>query len=229
MAGMPEKENTMYHLEKEDNMKIIDNYRDLPIGMYLDICEIDSRTDIDELHKQVSIISILSGMAEEDIYNLPLEDYKEMASKTHYLSHPYDGSVITAKSYICGKFALVPVEDFKKVTTAQYIDFQTFAKDGEKMVVELLSTMLIPKGKKYNQDYDVLEVQSALREHMSVADALTLFAFFFVKYRQLIKDSLTYSREMAMRLRDPEKRKRTLREIQKQEDLLLKGGVGLRM
>jgi hypothetical protein len=210
-------------------MKIIDNYRDLSIGMYLDICEVDRREDLEEINKQVCIISILSGMAEEDILDLPLEEYKELAAQTKYLSHPYDGEILTAKSYIIGKWTLIPVEDFRKVTTAQYIDFQTFAKDAEKNIAEILSTMLIPKGKKYNNDYDVLEVQRALREHLSVADALSLLAFFFVQYRQSIKDSLTYSREMAMRLRDPEKKKRTLREIQKQEDRLLKDGVGFQM
>lgn len=210
-------------------MKFIDNYRDLPIGMYLEICDIDRREDLEEINKQVCIISILSGMAEEDIYNLPLTEYKEMAAKTHYLSHPYDGEVLTAKNYIVGKFNLIPVEDYRKITTAQYIDFQTFAKDAERNIVEILSCMLIPKGKKYNQDYDVLEVQKALREHLCVADALSLLAFFFVQYRQSIKDSLTYSREMAMRLRDPEKKRRMLREIQKEEDRLLKLGDGLRM
>lgn len=210
-------------------MKIIDNYRDLPIGMYLEICEIDRRTDIEELHKQVEILSILTGMAEEEIYSLPIEDYKCLVVKSEYLRQPYDGEVLTAKSYICGKFNLVPVEDYKKITTAQYIDFQTFAKEGEKRIVELLSTMLVPKGKKYNQDYDVMEVQNAIREHMSVAEALSLLAFFFVQYIQSIVDSLTYSREMALKLRDPEKKRRMLREIQKQEDLLLRGGDGLRM
>lgn len=214
----------MFHLEKEENnMKIIDNYRDLPIGMYLDICEVDRREDLDELHKQVCIISILTGMAEEDILDLPLEQYKELATKTHYLMMPYDGEVLTAKTYICGKFNLVPVEDFRKVSTAQYIDFQTFASDPEKNIVPLLSTMLVPKGKKYNQDYDVLEVQNAIKDHLSVADALSLMAFFFVWYKQLIKDSLTYSREEAMKIPDKEKRRKMLREIQKQEDLLING------
>lgn len=207
-------------------MKIIDNYRDLPIGMYLEICEIDRRQDLEEINKQVSIISILTGMAEEDIYNLPLETYRELAQKTHYLMHPYEGEVLTAKNYLIGKFNLIPIEDYRKITTAQYIDFQTFAKDCEKNIVEILSTMLIPKGKKYNQDYDVIEVQKAIRENLSVVDALTLLAFFFVQYRQSIKDSLTYSREMAMKLRDPEKKRRTMREIQKQEDRLMKLGVG---
>lgn len=226
MAGMPEKENTMYHLEKEDRMKIIDNYRDLPVGMYLEICDIDRREDIDELHKQVCIISILTGMSEEDIYNLPIEEYKVLAAKSQYLKTPYEGEILTAKNYVCGKFNLVPMEDFRKVTTAQYIDFQTFAKDIERNIVEIVSTMLIPRGKKYNQEYDVLEVQNAIREHLSVADTLSLFAFFFVQYRQLIKDSLTYSREEAMKIPDKEKRRKALREIQKQEDLLLRSGDG---
>ena len=207
-------------------MKIIDNYRDLPIGLYLEICDIDRREDLEDINKQVSIISVLTGMAEEDIYNLPLEEYRQLAAKSQYLRHPYEGEVLTAKNYIVGKFTLVPVEDYRKITTAQYIDFQTFAKDAERNIVEILSCMLIPKGKKYNQDYDVLEVQKALREHLCVADALSLLAFFFVQYRQSIKDSLTYSREMAMRLRDPEKKRRMLREIQKEEDRLLRLGVG---
>lgn len=207
-------------------MKIIDNYRDLPIGLYLEICDIDRREDLEDINKQVSIISVLTGMAEEDIYNLPLEEYRQLAAKSQYLRHPYEGEILTAKNYIVGKFTLVPIEDYRKITTAQYIDFQTFAKDAERNIVEILSCMLIPKGKKYNQDYDVLEVQKALREHLCVADALSLLAFFFVQYRQSIKDSLTYSREMAMRLRDPEKKRRMLREIQKEEDRLLKLGVG---
>lgn len=210
-------------------MKIIDNYRDLPIGLYLEICDIDRREDLEDINKQVSIISVLTGMAEEDIYNLPLEEYRQLAAKSQYLRHPYEGEILTAKNYIVGKFTLVPIEDYRKITTAQYIDFQTFAKDAERNIVEILSCMLIPKGKKYNQDYDVLEVQKALREHLCVADALSLLAFFFVQYRQSIKDSLTYSREMAMKLRDPEKKKRMLREIQKEEDRLMKLGDGLRM
>lgn len=209
-------------------MKIIDNYRDLPIGMYLEICEIDRRTDIDDLHKQVCIISILSGMAEEDIYNLPIEDYKELAAKARFLGKEYDGEVLTAKTYIVDGWVLTPVADFRKITTAQYIDFQTFAAEGEKRIVEILSTMLVPKGKKYNQDYDVIELQEALRKHLSVADALSLFAFFLVVYHALIKDSLTFSKEMVLKMKDKEKRESLLKEIQRME-VLLKGGVGLPM
>lgn len=207
-------------------MKIIDNYRDLPIGMYLEICEIDRRTDIEELHKQVSILSILTGREEEEIYDLPIGEYKDLAAKSRYLSQPYDGEVLTAKTYALEGWVLQPVEDYRKITTAQYIDFQTFVKDAEKNIVEILSVMLVPKGKKYNQDYDIIELQNVLRRSLSVADALSLYAFFFVQYTQSIKDSLTFSKEAAMKLRDPEKRKRVLKEIQKQEQHLKQIGVG---
>ena len=209
-------------------MKIIETYRDLPIGMYLDCCEIDRRTDMEELHKQVAILSILSGESEENIYNMPIEEYKVLVAKSNFLRRPYDGEVLTAKSYIVGKWNLIPVEDFRKITTAQYIDFQTFSKDAERNVVEMLSTMLVPKGMKYNQDYDVIEVQNAIRRELSVADALSLLAFFFVQFNQSIRDSLTYCREEAMKIPDKERRMWTLREIQKTEDLLMaRNGDGL--
>ena len=216
----------MYHFQEEDNMKIIDNYRDLPIGMYLEICEISRREDIEELHKQVSILSILTGREEEEIYDLPIGDYKDLVSKTRFLAQPYEGEVLTAKTYALEGWLLQPVEDYRKITTAQYIDFQTFVKDAEKNIVEILSVMLVPKGKKYNQDYDIIELQNVLRRSLSVADALSLYAFFFVQYTQSIKDSLIYSKEAAMKLRDPEKRKRVLKEIQKQEQHLKQIGVG---
>lgn len=222
---MPDKDNIVYHLE-EDNMKIIDNYRDLSIGMYLDICEIDRREDIEELHKQVQILSLLTGEAEEDIYNLSLEDYKALASKSAYLQKPYEGEVLTAKEYRIGEWVLCPVQDFRKITAAQYIDFQTFSKEGEKRIVEVLSTMLVPKGKKYNQDYDVVELQRDIRLHLSVVDALTLFAFFFVQFNKLIKDSLICCREEAMRIPDKRKREQILKELERTEALLAKSGVG---
>ena len=210
-------------------MKIIDNYRDLPIGMYLEICEISRREDIEELHKQVSILSILTGRDEEEIYDLPIGDYKELVSKTRYLAQPYDGEVLTAKTYALEGWVLQPVEDYRKITTAQYIDFQTFVKDTEKYIVEILSVMLIPKGKKYNQDYDIVELQNVLRRSLSVADALSLYAFFFVQYIQSIKDSLISCKKEAKKVKDPKKQKEIQKEIHKVEEHLKSLGVGLPM
>lgn len=224
MAGTQERENTMYHLA-EDNMKIIDNYRDLPIGMYLDICEIDRRTDMEDINKQVLILAMLTGKSEDAILNLPLDEYRELAARSNYLRAPYDGEVLVAKSYKIGQWNLIPVEDYRKITTAQYIDFQTFSQEGEKRIVELLSTMLVPKGKKYNQDYDIIELQKTIREYLSVADALSLLAFFFVQFSQSIVGSLTYCKEIASKM-PKEQREIVMKDIAKVEEILKKGGDG---
>lgn len=210
-------------------MKMIDNYRDLAIGLYNEICEINRREDIDELHKQVATLAILTGMGEEDIYDLPIGEYRHLAEKARFLELPYEGQILTAKTYTLEGWQLQPVEDYRKITTAQYIDFQTFIKDADNKIVEILSVMLVPKGKKYNQDYDIVELQNVLRRSLSVADALSLCAFFFAQFAHSIADSLTYSKKAAMRLRDPEKRKRVLKEIQQQEVLLKSLGVGSQM
>ena len=210
-------------------LKIIDNYRDLPIGMYQEICAIDRRQDLDDLSKQVLTISLLTYTLEEEILDLPISEYRALAAKATFLEQEYTGKILTAKSYQIGHLTLIPIQDYRKITTAQYIDFQTFAKDPDQNVVEILSTMLIPKGKKYNQGYDIVEVQDAIRDHLSVADALSLLAFFFVRYHRLIVDSLTSCKRAAKRIPDPEKRIQILKRIKEQEEILLRIGDGSRL
>ncbi|MBQ1550229.1 MAG: hypothetical protein IIZ65_07390, partial [Clostridia bacterium] len=59
--------------------RIINNYADLPVGLYMDIIAVD-RSPLGEFDKQVRIISILSGMAEADILALPVPEYKRIAA-----------------------------------------------------------------------------------------------------------------------------------------------------
>lgn len=210
-------------------MKIIDNYKHLPIGLYEQIQEISRQDDIDDLHKQVLIIAVLTGKEEEEIYSLPIEEYTELAKKSLFLTREYEGDVRVAQVYKVKGWELVPVEDYRNINTAQYIDFQTFSKAGEEKMVEILSTLLVPKGKKYNQGYDVLQLQQDLRDNLSLADALTLFAFFFVKFQSLIKTSLTYSKSEAKKIQNKQMREQMLAKVAMVEELMRSGGAGLRM
>ena len=159
-------------------IKIIDNYRNLPIGKYLEILELSQDENVDALEQQVKTISILTGLTEDDVLALPIMQYKELAGKTKFLENGYDGKLQVAKSYGLGGMELIPVKDFAKITTAQYVDFQNLSKEGDKYLVETLSTLLIPKGKKYMDGYEIEDVRQAIRENLSVADVLSLSAFF---------------------------------------------------
>ena len=206
---------------------IIDNYRRLPIGKYEEICRLCKDEELDELDRQVKIISVLSDLSEDEVLNLPIVEYKEMAERTKFLNEMSERDAArVASSYNVGGFNLVPVTDVRKITTAQYIDFQEYAKGGDENLVEILSCMLVPKGMKYNNGYDVVDVQRAIRENMSVADVLALTAFFLASYRNLTRDFLNYSKEEARRIPDPENREKILKRIQEQETILRTVGVG---
>ena len=159
-------------------MDIIDNYNRLTLGQYMEIQEISRNESLEDIDKQVQILSILTGVAEDELLHLPIQEYKELVLKSQFLNPDNINYHPIAKKYILGKFELIPCRDFRKIETCQYIDFQTYAPDLDKCLVEFLSVILVPKGHRYNEGYDILEVQKAIREEMSVSDGVSVAAFF---------------------------------------------------
>lgn len=209
---------------------IIDNYADLPVGLYMDILAVD-RSTLGEFDKQVRIISILSGMAEADILALPVPEYKRIAAATEFLIHPCQEGRM-AKSYRLGDLVLVPTQDLTKITAAQYIDFQTLSQEGEEKTVELCSVFLVPKGHKYADGYDIADVQDAIRRNLSVQDVVTLAAFFLRKYAESIVSSLTFCKREIRRTKDPKAKAEMEAKLTEAETMLrqlaasLTGGAG---
>lgn len=158
----------------------IDNYRDLPVGKYEEIVHI-CREEMTDVDRRVAIVSVLSGLTEDEVLRLPLDKFTEYSAKSRFIEVECPENMIpgVARNYPIGGFVLLPVTDIRKITAAQYIDFQTFAQDRENKFVELLSCFLIPRGCEYNDGYDILDVHRAIREEMSVAECLALLAFFF--------------------------------------------------
>ena len=111
-------------------MKIIDNYRKLPIGKYNEIVKL-CETEMDEVDRKVRIVGILTGLTDDEVLALPLTDFTECCAKAKFIDLPCPETLIpsVSKSYPVGGFNLVPVTDMRKVTTAQYIDFLAFSKD----------------------------------------------------------------------------------------------------
>ena len=210
-------------------MDIIDNFNRLTLGMYLEIQEISRNESLEDIDRQVQILSVLTGVAEEEILHLPITEYKELVVKAGFLDPSNINYHPIAKKYLVGKFELIPLRDFRKMETCQYIDFQTYAPDLDNHLVEFLSVILVPKGHRYNEGYDILEVQKAIRDGMSVSDGVSLAGFFLTWCRRSIQDSLNYSKQEAMRIKDKTKREEILHKIQEQERLLQTSGDGSQM
>lgn len=204
--------------------EIIDNYRDLPYGKYEEIVRL-CETEMTEVDRKVAVIAVLTGLAEDEVLRLPLATFTRYSAATRFLETECPENLIpaVAKSYPVGGFVLVPVADMRKVTAAQYIDFQTFAEDRDHRAVEMLSCFLVPKGCDYNDGYDVLDVHAAIRDEMSVATVLSLLAFFFKSWAASIRATLTSSTREARRIRNPKAREEMLGRIARLRDSLTAG------
>ena len=206
------------------NKEIIDNYRDLPYGKYEEIVRL-CETEMTDVDRKVAVISVLTGKTEDEVLRLPLDVFTRYSAATRFLEAECPENLIpaVARSYPVGNFILVPVADMRKVTAAQYIDFQTFAEDRDHRAVEMLSCFLIPRGCDYNDGYDVLDVHRAIREEMSVATVLSLLAFFFKSWVESIKAIRTSLKREARRIRNPERRAEMLTAIAALRDSLTAG------
>ena len=206
----------------------IDNYRDLPVGKYEEIVRLCNE-EMTEVDRKVAILSILTGKTEDEILHLPLPVFTEYSAKSRFLERECPENLIpgVSRSYHLGGFVLLPVTDIRKITAAQFIDFQEFSKQKETKMVEMLSCFLVPRGMDYGEGYDVLEVHQAIRDEMSVAEMLALIAFFFGKFIKSSRRITTYSIRM-MRKKDPEKAKEMEAKYKEMVDSVI-DGVGLRM
>lgn len=193
---------------------IIDNYRKLPVGKYMEIVDL-CNTEMDDIDRRIRIVGILTGLTDDEVLNLPLTQFTEYSAAAKFLDDFCPDNLIPAvsRSYAIGGFVLIPVTDMRKITTAQYIDFQTFSKDKEHNLVEMLSCFLVPRGMDYNDGYDIVDVHRAIRDELSVAEVLALLAFFFKSWATSIRDTLSSSVRAAMMIEDKATREKMLNRI----------------
>lgn len=207
---------------------IIDSYARLPMGTYYDIQAVNADETREDVDKQVGIIALLTNKSEREILTMPLADYSELAAAAEFLGEQPRIPHRIADAYVCGDFKLKPTRDLTKITTAQYIDFQTFAPEGEAKAVELLSVFLVPEGRAYNDGYDIADVQAAIRSNLTVLDALALTAFFLRRYAALIKATETSLSRRIRKERNKAKREKieTAMERLRRARSLLTAGAG---
>ena len=166
-------------------------WNDLTIGQYEKIYSI-FKEDIDDEDKMIGVITVVYDITEEDVMGQPLSKTREMIESVEDLK-TFPDDVRTKKRYrIKGKTYKVCSEP-EKITTAQYMDYQSYAKDIESHIAEILSVVLIPRGKRYGEGYDVAELIKEIRESFPLGDALSIAKVFRLRWLKSIRRSLLCS------------------------------------
>ena len=128
---------------------------------------------------QAELLAIYADTDTDVIMSYPLTKYHKLLEK-FYADYFTDFSKAEPKikdKYTAGDMVLVPMLDFTQITVAQMMDFSVLSVDPIENIEKLLAIFLIPKGKKYNDGYDLLEVQKAILK-MSFNELSPLLAFF---------------------------------------------------
>lgn len=211
---------------KADNR--IRSYSQLPLGKYQQIMQIFKEEDREDIDRQVSIIAILNDLPEDEVLNMPIADFSALseASTFLYLEKPQFKGKVTDKVIMDGQTYCI-TKGVNELTTAQYIDFQAFATDVNKNIVSLLSIFIIPEGKKYNEGYDIIDVQRIIRENLTAPHATAILGFFLKRLRLSVSSILIY-----LGYKMKKRKKRNLQTLMMMKDLrtnLQRIGDGLRL
>lgn len=206
------------------------NWNDITVNIFnkLKTIDVNAGDDLDMLNSNIELLSILCDVDEDTIANLTTTEFTNLLLQTAFLKDMPKADI--NDSYVINGKEYTVFLSMKNMTVSQYIDFQTFYKEQDKYLKELLSIFLIPKGKKYGEGYDINETINDIGEYLSIVDAYSILFFFIILFQNLTKVTLTCCikdmKKMMKKMTNKaelEKTKAAIREIQKVKDLVKNG------
>ena len=200
------------------------DWENISIDKYYEIKDIlDDETD-DDITKNVKMVAVITDKDEDEVWSMDMAEAGEYISRLQFLNKFELPDNPNMKFNLPG-YQLKVMKDVSKISVAQYVDFQNFVKLPLREGMEkILSIFLIPEGCKYNEGYDIIDLQKVIRENISFRVAEGLLSFFIEKYGELLIHSLVYCRRQVKKTKDPEmmeKFKKTEKEIQQKLDRLI--------
>lgn len=194
------------------------NWESISIKKFDEISDILSHinnvNEDEALEININLLSILCDVSVEEIEDLPLTEFSKLVKQTEFLKEM--PKVDIKEKYVINGNKYVLCANVSKMTTAQYIDYQTLVKNADKNVKELLSVFLIPEGKKYG-DYDLEKVIDNIYNYLPIADARAISFFFTLVLQSLTRATLI---SLERRTKKELKKAKTKEEKEKIEILL---------
>ena len=128
---------------------------------------------------QAELLAIYADTDVDVIMSYPLTKYHKLVEKFYndYFTDFSHAEPAIKDKYTAGDMVLIPMLDFTQITVAQMMDFSVLSVDPIENIEKLLAIFLIPKGKKYNDGYDLMQVQKAILK-MDFNEVSPLLAFF---------------------------------------------------
>ena len=164
-------------------------WRNINIKTFKKINEIIKDANLTDVEKEISLISIIFNLDEDDLYDMDLKTLKTYSDKIAFIEEFNPDYGKCPKIERIGDVEVSVDYNLSHFTVAQYIDFMANVQSKERDIARLLACILIPKGKKYNVDYDLEAFIKQIEINLNIYDAESMLFFYIVESLRLLKHS----------------------------------------
>ncbi len=183
-------------------IKLPDNWSEVSLNDYIEIVDV-TQIDMDELDKQIKVISILSKVNEDYLLKLSLSDIKKLIQHVSFIYTQPKGvkppNTVTLKGVTYNV-----AYDLRTITGGEYIDLCEYskeAKDVTKNLPNILAIFIKPKAKECYEVVQGKKVQTnesrnntakLLLDEMNMQDVLAMSSFFLRSWEALTIATVNY-------------------------------------
>ena len=164
-------------------------WNDINIKKFKEINRIIKDTNLTDVEKEISLISIIFNLDEDDLYDLDLQTLKGYSTQIAFIEEFEPDYGKCPKIERIGDVEVSVDYNLSHFTVAQYIDFMANIQSKEADIARLLACILIPKGHKYNVDYDLEAFIKQIEINLNIYDAESMLFFYIVESLRLLKHS----------------------------------------
>lgn len=166
--------------------------------------------DAGNLENEERLDAIMQAIYGEDVIDLPLAQFINLAKNLDFLTKPVPTDVKIKEYTVNGREYFFDGL-FGHITYAQYVDFENYSKNSNDEA-KCFAVFFIPKGHKYNDGYDMMQVFDDIMD--MPAPVLLSAAFFFEKqlflFRRIFQSSL---KKKIKKMKLPKEAKQNLQKM----------------
>ena len=164
-------------------------WKDINIKKFKEINRIIKDTNLTDVEKEISLISIIFNLDEDSLYDMDLQTLKGYSTQIAFIEEFEPDYGKCPKIDKVGDIEVSVDYNLSHFTVAQYIDFMANVQSKEPDIARLLACILIPKGHKYNVDYDLEAFIKEIEVELNIYDAESMLFFYIVESLRLLKHS----------------------------------------
>ena len=175
-----------------------------------DLLKIENEED-----RMFAIAELLLG---EEVTNLPISEFVSATKRLSFLNDEIETKTPPKNLELNGRKYIVDCL-LGRISTAQYIDFQNHLKGND--IAVTLSVFIIPKGHKYNDGYDMLQVIDDIRS-IPIPIVNSLSFFFSRQFKESMRIFQSYlTKEMKTMNIPKEAQENLIKVVKNSVDLIL--------